>query len=194
MPILEAIANGSVDGYLSSSPIGNTAFDSIATATGTGSSGTITFSSIPATYRYLQIKTICRSSSTFGSGELSLRFNGDTAANYHHGNIISDNAGRSSAATTGATSILIQKAKSGTDLAANIFAVSTIDVFNYANTSMTKTIRSYAGIETNSTQFGVAMTTGLWFSTSAINSISIINSSGNFATTDTFALYGIKAS
>jgi len=54
-------------------------FESIATATGSGQTS-VTFSSIPSTYKHLQIRIIARDNSGNGggSGALRLRFNGDT--------------------------------------------------------------------------------------------------------------------
>ncbi|NBR25500.1 MAG: hypothetical protein EBU08_17335, partial [Micrococcales bacterium] len=72
MPILGVIA--------SSKLVSTNSYESIATATGTGSSGTITFSSIPSTYKSLQLRFNVRST-TFGSS-LSLRYNSDSGSNY----------------------------------------------------------------------------------------------------------------
>ena len=59
-----------------------TSFDSIASATGTGSSGTITFSSIPQTYKHLQIRGIGRLDVVTGGVSTRIRLNGDTTSNY----------------------------------------------------------------------------------------------------------------
>jgi len=55
-------------------------YESIASASGTGSSGTITFSSIPSTYTHLQIRGIGRNS--YPSTQVNVRFNSDTGSNY----------------------------------------------------------------------------------------------------------------
>jgi hypothetical protein len=52
MPIL-GIISSQISGHLFA-PSG--AYDSIATVSGTGSSGTISFTSIPSTYTHLQIR------------------------------------------------------------------------------------------------------------------------------------------
>ena len=62
-------------------PVAPSSYESIATATGTGSSATITFSSIPSTYEHLQIRFTGKGT---GSAEVdtSIRFNSDTGSNY----------------------------------------------------------------------------------------------------------------
>ncbi len=63
-------------------------YESIASATGTGSSGVITFSSIPATYKHLQIRGIAKDTYA-GTFELPtrVRFNSDTGNNYTQHNL-----------------------------------------------------------------------------------------------------------
>ena len=65
MPILGLLASA-ISGNLFA-PSG--AYDSIATASGTGSSATISFTSIPSTYTHLQIRGIWNTTtgSAFGS-------------------------------------------------------------------------------------------------------------------------------
>ena len=65
---------------------GGAAFESIASATGTGSSDSITFTSIPGTYQHLQISGISRSTNaSVGLANLTIRFNSDTTnSNYSY--------------------------------------------------------------------------------------------------------------
>ena len=58
-------------------------FESIATATGTGSNSTLTFSSIPQTYKHLQIRVMSRGNAATDQDNLLIRFNGDTGSNYN---------------------------------------------------------------------------------------------------------------
>ena len=67
-----------------------------------------------------------------------------------------------------------------------------IDVLDYASTSKYKTLRDFEGVDIN-VSGDIVISSGLWQSTSAINSITFYLGSGNFATTTTVALYGIKA-
>lgn len=175
-------------------PIQPTAFESIASATGTGSSATITFSSISASYKHLQLRITGRdTSATNLDGSVNLNVgNGsiDTGSNYAY-HYVSGNGGGvgvSGLATQSEITIFGSLARGGTT--ANIVGVSIIDIADYASTSKTKTIRYAAGVDLNGSG-RMTIGSGMWNSTSAINTIQIswIN---NFATTTSVALYGIK--
>lgn len=172
-------------------------YESIATATGTGSSTTITFSSIPGTYKHLQIRGIMRQTGSGGGGGFSdfrIRFNSDTANNYAYHQLYADgstvyNAGSSSAATTYFEYYALIP-QNGTT--ANVMGVSIIDIHDYASTTKNKTLRAFNGTDNNGAGW-VHLDSGVWLSTSAITSVSLIAPTGiNFSTSSTFALYGIK--
>ena len=172
---------------------GNTQFipssyESIATASGTGSSGTITFSSIPQDYTHLEIRQISRVS--VASSDCNLRFNGDTASNYSWHRLMG--SGSASSAAAGVSNTYIElPATSYSSLLSNTYGASVTSILDYANTNKFKTVRSLGGFEDNSSGL-VLFCSGNWRSTSAVTSISLITGSG-FWTTDTrFALYGIK--
>lgn len=180
---------------------GNEAFDPgafvpIATATGTGSSGTITFSSIPSTYQHLQIRIISKATRTasFGSNDGYLRFNGDTGSNYTYHRLSGDGSAVSAAGAASQTSMRIARIdqSSYTGLT-NTMAVGIIDIHDYANTSKNKTVRYFTGNDTNNVGDGQAnLGSGLWMSTNAVSSIEIFLSGTNYTTSTRFALYGIR--
>jgi hypothetical protein len=152
----------------------------IAKATGTGSSGTVTFSSIPSSYTDLVLV-----SSVLGTenAAVRLRFNGDnTNSNYSYTLMYGTGSVASSNRET-ATPIYIGHANTSTPNA------STVTLNNYSNTTTFKTILNKGN------QIGqfVSAVAGLWKSTSAINSITIVMDSGSFTTGATFNLYGILA-
>ena len=61
---------------------GGTSYESISTVTvGSGGAADVTFSSIPATYKHLQIRGISRNSGS-GISIGRVRFNSDTGTNY----------------------------------------------------------------------------------------------------------------
>ena len=191
MPILGIMAS-QISGHLFA-PSG--AYDSIATANGTGSSGTITFSSIPSTYTHLQIRAITRLDYT-GSVERQMltRFNADTGANYAFHNLIGNGTiatTYSSASTTamGGVDALCNAGAGATYTSA--FTVAIIDILDYANTSKYKTIRSLTGWDANG-DGQIWFDSGHWRSTSAVTSISILDTAYNITTNSQFALYGIK--
>ena len=176
-------------------PASPSSFESIATATGTGSSATITFSSIPNTYKHLQIRCLAKTTATGGySRGLNINFNSDTATNYASHFLYGD--GTSAASSYEGPSIdriQLFSAVPDSTINANILGASIIDVIDYANTSKLKTLRAMVGNNANGTSTGVAsFASGLWLSTNAISTISFVSNSGFFTTNTTFALYGIK--
>jgi hypothetical protein len=66
-----------------------------------------------------------------------------------------------------------------------------MDILDYANTNKFKTTRTLEGYDANGSG-NVSLTSGLWQSTSAINSITI-TAVGTFNQYSQFALYGVKA-
>ena len=170
---------------------GGTAYESIASATGTGSSGTITFSSIPSTYVALQVRWMARSASNGGANEtLYLRMNSSSSGyawHYLYGYGASVSAG--GAATQ--TEIYVDEFP-GSTVAASTMGVGIIDIHNYASTTQNKTIRTFAGDDRNGSGHA-ALYSGLWANTSAVNTLTLYTASGQaFSTSTQFALYGIK--
>jgi len=168
-----------------------TSYESIATVTvGAGGSTSISFSSIPSTFKHLQIRAITRDTDTGGFGlTTTMNFNGDTGANYSwhwlYGNGSSAAANSGSSATTTALGWT-----TGTAGTANTYAATVIDILDYADTNKYKTNRLLYGIDLNGSG-GVWLSSGAWRSTSAVNSITL-NQTTKFAQYSSFALYGIK--
>lgn len=169
-----------------------TDFESIATVTLNSSQSTISFTSIPSTYKHLQLRGFTHSTAAFSESLLKTQFNGDTASNYAFHQIRGDGSGTSSAAYTSQTSIWIQAIPengSGT----SVFGGFIMDILDYANTNKNKTTRLLTGYDANGSG-RVYFMSGLWQSTAAITSISIDGTydSGQFAQYTSIALYGIK--
>lgn len=176
---------------------GNTAytdasFESIATATGgAGTSGTITFSSIPSTYSHLQVRAFMPVTSN--NNAPYIRFNSDSGSNYTVHTLIGVNNGSVNA--QGATSqSYINIAGFWFGIQTTYPGVSVVDILDYSNTNKYKTVRAIAGQDNNSTLGSTGISSGVWLNTNAITSISIILSGATtFASNAKFGLYGIKA-
>jgi len=178
---------------------GNAAYDPAGTfliqrVAGTGSAGTITFSSIPQNYKHLQIRCISRNSATgTGSGDVLLRLNSDTGSNYayHHLRGNGSVAGAGGSATQ--TSIRFDNFSTNNGETANIMTAAIIDIHDYASTTKNKTVRAFQGNDNNGNSTAIIrLNSGLWMSTSAINTITLtLNLANNFTTASTFALYGM---
>ena len=131
-PILGIMAS-QISGHLS-----NTAYESIATVTvGAGGTSTATFSSIPSTYKHLQLRILARDAG--GNGEFKIEFNGDTTTtNYRKHNLYGD--GSTASASSANNNTCAPLAYSGQT--ANAFEAVVIDILDYANTNKNTTIRT----------------------------------------------------
>ena len=160
-------------------------YESISTVTvGSGGSSTITFSSIPSTFKHLQLRLITKD----GGGNVPMRFNGDTGNNYANHYINSDGAAYSAGAlTTHGTLYASLYSPQGV---ANTFGASVVDILDYTNTNKNTTVRMLAGADTNGGG-NVQLVSGVWINTSAVSSI-VLTGASNFAQYSSFALYGIK--
>lgn len=164
----------------------------IATTTLTTTTATVTFSSIPQEYEHLQIRITARDSRTTANGdEVRFTFNSDTSSNYalHE---LSGN-GSSASANAGANLAFIGINRIAADGAtASIFGTIIMDILDYSNTNKFKTVRALGGADWNGSG-EIYFSSGLWRSTSAISSITMIGgNNNNFKQYSSFALYGIK--
>ena len=169
-------------------------FESIATATGTGSSGVITFSSIPSTYKHLQLRWNARDVLTTATPiNFALVINGDTGTNYAQHEIIGNGGSASAANNNGYNNGFFRQSAVAGTTTANMMGVGIADFIDYASTTKYKTIRAFTGYSTNSTiTDNVELQSNLWTSTAAITSFTLTSNGTAFSTTTTFALYGIK--
>lgn len=169
-----------------------TAFDSIATINGNGSSGTITFSSIPNTYKHLQIRGIARGTNASVQELVTLRLNSDTGANYADHRLFGDTIFANAVGNASQTSIYLSPTPAA-NTASNILGAFVIDIVDYSSTSKNKTTRHMIGRNNNGAfAEAIILGSGLWRSTSAVNSITLTIATGAFSTQSTFALYGIN--
>jgi hypothetical protein len=185
--LLNVIAGLHGTGYVP--PVETNSYESIATYSGTGSSGTITFSSIPSTYKHLQIRAIAPVGN-FITGKM--QFNSDTGSNYW-AHVLLGNGGGSGQATSSGSLAYIQMFNNNGYGRSSYPMAMVWDILDYTNTNKNKTVRGLAGFDTNNTDGGeVSLNSGSWTSTAAITSVTLSLTSGNFPTTAQFALYGIK--
>jgi hypothetical protein len=179
-------------------PVTNS-YESIATVTvGGGGSSTISFTSIPSTYKHLQIRWIAQTNrGTFGFDDLKFNFNSDTGSNYTfhtvYGNgasAVADNAINANAARmyNGA----------GTQVSGTWWGTGVADLLDYADTNKFKTMRTLVGCDLNGNSPGTLhgrmdLFSNLYRSTTAISSITIASDTAStFQNYTQFALYGIK--
>ena len=191
MPIL-----GTVASQFAGKPFSS--FESIATVSvGAGGQSSIEFTSIPATYKHLQIRGIAQTNrTTYGTDSLYARFNGDSGTNYADHWIRGDGSVAAAGNYAPSSNLLyISYGGSGTGVS-GVYGVSIIDILDYASTNKYKTTKTRNGTDINGTIAGYGgfmfLSSGLWMSTSAISSITITPDGNNFNQHSSFALYGIK--
>lgn len=169
----------SITGGLSTS-----SYESISTTTvGSGGATDITFSSIPSTYKHLQIRGIMRMSSNADGP--TMRFNNDTTTSNYRMHYLQGNGSAASAGTIANNFYDPITMPNG----ANIFGGFVIDILDYTDTNKYTTIRTLEGFDANGSGY-VTFTSGLWMSTSAITSIKMAGTT--IQQYSQAALYGIK--
>lgn len=166
-------------------------YESIATASLSGIS-TYTFSSIPSTFKHLQVRMMVRNSdASAGNNNLYLQFNGDTGSNYSFHQLYGNGTSAAASGLVSQTSTPISYTVNNGE-AANLFGVGILDVLDYTSSSKNKTVRCLTGFDLNGSGT-VAVKSTAWLSTNAITSLTLINGGAtNFASGSSIALYGIK--
>jgi hypothetical protein len=159
-----------------------TTYTPIATQTLGSAAATVTFSSISGTYTDLIL--VYNGSYSAINGQISLRFNGDTATNYSSTGLDGNGTAASSGRDTSSAQMRIgYSATTGANMAI-------LQIMNYSNATTYKTVIG----RNNNPGGNVGANVGLWRSTAAITSIVVsCYNAVNFAAGSTFTLYGIKA-
>jgi hypothetical protein len=141
----------------------------------------VTFSSIPSTYRDL---ILVFAGTRTGNNNVQYRFNSDTGTNY--ATVIA--AGNGSGTTTGAESLSFLFSTSYT-LQTDTQLNTILQVMDYSATDKHKATLlrfSQAGS-------GVSIAAGRWANTAAITSVQIYTGNNDFGSGSTFSLYGVIA-
>lgn len=197
MPLISTLANASARGY---GMLGGFAalgdYQAIMTATvDSGGASSITFSSIPSTFKHLQIRAMTKESGTgTGGPNMAMYFNSDsTYTNYNAHYLNATGSGSLSSGNVQASGYNAYFGNTVTSNAsyANIYGAVVVDILDYASTAKNKTIRSLNGHDQNGSG-EVTFNSAVWLSTSAINAITLSVVGSSFAPGNTFALYGIK--
>jgi hypothetical protein len=151
----------------------------IQTYTANGSSGVITFSSIPSTYTDIQLVMAAQNSDNY----CVMRLNGDSSALYSRTTLLGNGSSASSGRGSGETAWYPSNGSS------TVTANAIINIMNYSNTTTFKTALSRMNQSFDATYAAV----WLYRSTSAISSITLTAPTGNWVSGSTFTLYGIAA-
>jgi hypothetical protein len=179
--------------FASQGRVAPNSYESIATVTvGSGGTSTISFSSIPSTFKHLQLRASCKVNGTAGDfPDLLMRFNSDsTYTNYFSHQIGGD--GSSAYANTSNSSPTATGGLVG-DINGAQFTGKVIDILDYTNTNKNTTTRTLSGWDSNGSGQS-RFASNLWINTSAVTSIDLVvrSSPTTISEYSKFALYGIK--
>ena len=159
-------------------------YEKIATTTLGSAAADITFSSIASSWT--DIRLVFTGTSSIDYSNLFCRLNSDTGTNYSLTRLSGDGSTAASAQQTNQTRIAIANQST---LRTSIPKFYTMDLFSYAGSTF-KTMLC-TGSEDENGSGTVVRTVNLWRSTSAVSTILLYPSSGNFNSGTTATLYGI---
>lgn len=154
----------------------------IANTTLSTTNTTITFSSIPATYRDL---ILIVNTSTGGALAARLRFNGDAGANYGCVSMRGNGSATVSGLGNSNSNVFLNY---NFDIGANTTGLLISNIMDYSTTNTWKTVLNRSGATSNGTEANA----NVWRNTAAINSVQVF-CDGTFAVGTSFALYGVVA-
>jgi hypothetical protein len=191
-----ALLNTILGAFSSGVAASTSSYESIATVTAAGGEASLSFTSIPSTYASLQIRGIAKDTNTASDQTLSMdvRFNSDTGANYAYHYLEGNGTSATASGANSQTKITINGSTLRETSASSTFAVSLLDIHNYASTTQNKTLRYFSGMDKNTgtTASKTTIGSGVWLNTSAITTVTLIAPITAFKAGSTFALYGIK--
>ena len=189
MPILGVVASSTRQGQATDTGAMFSLASVIVPSSGTS---LITFSSIPQTYKHLQIRIMSRDARAATLNNLQMQINGTTGTPpYTYHSMIADGSTVTADSGTGAgaTDYIYEPSTSTT---ASVFGVSIFDITNYSDSSQRKAIRMIGGYDANGSG-RVNFTSSLWVDISPVTTLYFRNSSNaNFVQYSSFSLYGIK--
>jgi hypothetical protein len=168
------------------------AYELISTQVLASAAASVTFSSIPQTYKHLQLRfsvhTTTASADNFG---MNLTLNASSTGYARHV-LYGDGSSVGSFGATSESNIQLYRVVSGGTLDGGArFGAGVVDVLDYASSSKNTTIRSLHGATNLASNF-VNLQSGLWVNTSAVTSTTLTSASGDFTANSRFSIYGIK--
>ena len=184
-----------ISGLLSGGVAASTnSYESIATVTvGSGGTSTISFSSIPSTFKHLQIRALSRTNRADTNDFLTMRFNSDSGSNYAYHSLYGNGSTAGANDTGTSTGTPWSAMTAGNSAGASMFGAQVWDVLDYQNTNKYKTVRVLSGTDQNGINGRLYFMSNLWQSTSAISTVTITSTYGTaLQEYSSFALYGIK--
>ena len=184
--ILLGILNSQVE-----AEAGGAAYELIESQVLSSAAASVTFSSIPQTYKHLQIRMVVRSTGG-GNPRVLTRLNSDSGANYASHNLYGDGSTVGSEGNASQTGNKIYFVPNESQ-PAGAFGAAVYDLLDYTNTNKNTTARIFAGAGGLTTVLqDVGLHSFLWNNTAAVNTILLSADGQTFAADTRFSLYGVK--
>jgi hypothetical protein len=158
-------------------------YTALATVTLGTAAASVTFSSIPATYRDLILISFAKSVSS--DSNIRARFNSDTGSNYSYVRMI----GTGSAASSDSTTTTGLQVGRQTNTGESGFGMGIAHIMDYSATDKHKTVL----VRSDNASAATVGLAGRWANTAAITSIVLASfeTATNFAAGSTFSLYAV---
>ncbi len=187
-------------GFLAASSSSAGSFDLLETTVLTGSQASVEFTNLiskySSSYEHFQIRAVARSTAAEVLTGLRVRLGTtsiDSGNNYASHQLYGYNGAVASQNST-SVSWIFGAAVAGANAGSNIFGASVVDLLDPFSTNKNKTGRTLGGVSAGTgTSAYVALESGAWFNTAAVQQIAVLPASGSWATYSRFSLYGLKA-
>jgi len=167
-------------------------FELISTQTLSGTTAAVTFTSIPQTYKHLQVRFSAMSGNS--SEHLFVKVNASASGYYNHTLAGENNLTSVYAADNYSSMFMV--ASCARNNGSSIYSSGILDIVDYTSTIKNKQFKLFSG-KTVSPLYSLAASASIQFvsslytSTSAVSSLEFTNL-GSFAAGTRFSLYGIK--
>jgi len=154
----------------------------------------VSFSSIPQTYRHLILMCYARITESVTNDYMYLQFNGDTGANYDYQHSIMGGSSTSFSSTYGQTQGRCGDLAGATSTRSTSVGMAEILIPHYAGATFDKAWLSRGGdvyLQAGSNGTSTGLWGGNWRNTAPLTSITLLPAANNFKAGSLFTLYGI---
>jgi len=178
-------------------------YDLLVTEILTSAQSSVTFAALgdyAADYQHLQLRMVLRNNREVGynTGKAILQLNSNTSSSSYKEHYLIGNGSAVISGTYGAVpGVTVVEMPSGPGSPAQTFAAAVTDILDAFSSSKNTTVRTLGGVHTTGTALGESkvaeLVSGVFLSTAAITTITMIADSASFVTGSRFSLYGLKA-
>jgi hypothetical protein len=186
-PVLSTFGNFTVSAF-GFGKGGKADFELIQTQTTASAVASVTFTGIPTVYRHLLIRGAYLIN---GTVRVAVRLNGDTGSNYSWHTMDGNGLNNTVSTANNFTTNMIQGGFTTNRFVANTNSPLLVEILDYQQ-AKNKTVTTFTGYQDDTSGSRIAVGTGLWNSTAAVTSVTVLASTGNIVADSRFSLYGIR--